>query len=59
MKLAQADQAVIDPRKLHGYLLSTDHPLGRFKVWFFGRLGYSADRWQRLESELRYGRNIW
>ena len=53
MKLPHADQAVIEPTKLHGYLLSTSHPVGRFKARFFGRLGYSAERWERLEADLR------
>jgi hypothetical protein len=27
-----AEQAIIEPRKRHGYLLSTSHPIGRFKA---------------------------
>ena len=53
MLLPNADQAVIDPAKLRDYLLSTSHPLGRFKAQFFGALGFSADRWQELESTIR------
>ncbi len=53
MKLPRADQAVIDPTKLHGYLLSTRHPVGRFKARFFEGLGYSAQQWARLEADLR------
>ena len=53
MVLPNSDQAVIDPAKLRDYLLSTEHPLGRFKARFFGALGFSADRWQELESALR------
>jgi hypothetical protein len=51
--LPHADEAVIDPAKLRDYLLSTTHPLGRFKARVFGALGFSADRWQELESALR------
>jgi len=51
--LPNADDAVIEPAKLRGYLLSAVHPLGRFKARFFGALGFSADRWQELESALR------
>jgi hypothetical protein len=51
--LPNADDAVIDPAKLRDYLLSTEHPLGRFKARFFGALGFSADRWEELESALR------
>jgi hypothetical protein len=51
--LPNAEAAVIDPAKLRDYLLSTEHPLGRFKARFFNALGFSADRWQELESALR------
>jgi hypothetical protein len=47
------ERAVIDPLKLHGYLLSTTHPIGRFKAQFFATLGFTADRWRELEVALR------
>lgn len=50
MRLPYADRAEIDPVKLRDYLLSTEHPLGRFKARFFGALGFSAERWEALES---------
>ena len=53
MRLPNADQAVIDRQKLHGYLLSTTHAVGRFKARFFAALGYAAERWQELETDLR------
>lgn len=53
MLLPDADRTEIDPAKLREYLLSTDHPLGRFKARFFGALGFSANRWEELESALR------
>lgn len=53
MLLPNADKAVIDPAKLRDYLLSTTHALGRFKARVFGALGFSADRWQELESAIR------
>ena len=53
MLLPDADRAEIDPRKLHGYLLSPTHPIGRFKARFFGALGYSAEGWQDLGADLR------
>ena len=53
MLLPNADEAVIDPEKLRDYLLSTEHPHGRFKARVFGALGFRADRWQELESALR------
>lgn len=39
MNLPAADRALIQPEKLHDYLLSTEHPVGRFKAAFFARLG--------------------
>ena len=53
MRLPNAEQATIDPRKLHGYLLSTSHPVGRFKARFFAALGYEAQAWQAFEADLR------
>ena len=53
MRLPNADMAVIEPRKLHGYLLSTSHPVGRFKARCFAALGYSAQAWQEFEADLR------
>jgi hypothetical protein len=51
--LFDADAAEIAPRKLHGYVLSQTHPIGRFKARFFAALGYSAERWQEFEADLR------
>ena len=53
MQIPNADRAVIDPVKLHGYLLSRSHPVGRFKAVFFQALGYSSERWRQLEADLR------
>ena len=53
MRLPNADRAIIEPAKLHDYLLSATHPLGRFKARFFATLGYSAERWDRLATDLR------
>jgi uncharacterized protein DUF4926/uncharacterized protein DUF6883 len=53
LQIPNADRAVIDPRKLHGYLLSRSHQVGRFKAEFFLALGYSPEDWRRLEADLR------
>lgn len=53
MQILNAHLAVIEPVKLHGYLLSGSHPVGRFKAIFFWALGYSAEAWPRLEADLR------
>ena len=52
MKVPNGDRAIIEPFKLHGYLLSTSHPVGRFKAAFFATLGYAAESWLTLESDL-------
>ena len=44
---------LIEPAKVRDYLLSREHPVGRFKAVFFESLGYSADAWQQLEADLR------
>lgn len=45
-----AERAVIDPAKVRDYLLSTVHPVGRFKAIVFQALGYTAEEWQRLRD---------
>lgn len=53
MLLPNAERAEIAPQKVHGYLLSSTHPVGRFKARFFAALGYTAERWQQFEADLR------
>ena len=53
MRIPNADRAIIDPMKLHGYLLSRSHPIGRFKAAFLRALGYSSEEWRQLETDLR------
>lgn len=50
MVLHNADSAFIEPAKVRDYLLSTTHPVGRFKAHFFVALGYRADRWEILRD---------
>ena len=52
MKLPNADHALIEPAKLYDYLLSSTHPIGRFKSSFFAALGYSKEQWPHLEADL-------
>jgi hypothetical protein len=52
MKLPEAQRAVIPPAKIRDYLLSTSHPVGRFKALFFASLGYTSGNWRRLEKDL-------
>jgi len=52
MKLPNSDRATIDERKLIDYVLSPEHPIGRFKAAFFRRHGFSVDNWQALGEQL-------
>jgi hypothetical protein len=53
LKLPNADKAIIPPEKLRDYILSSSHPVGKFKAAFFKSLGYSGDNWQQLEAGIR------
>jgi hypothetical protein len=53
LRIPNADHAIIDPVKLHGYVLSPSHPIGRLKAAFFRALGYSPAEWRQLETDLR------
>ena len=53
MKLPAAERAVIEAAKIRDYLLSTSHPVGRFKTPFFTGLGYTRANWRGLEADLR------
>ena len=53
LKIPNADKAQVGADKLVGYLLSTDHPVGRFKARFFAALGFTADNWRDLRDQLQ------
>lgn len=53
MPLPNAEDAIIEPRKVRDYLLSTTHPVGRHKAAFFERLGFSRADWGSLADALR------
>jgi len=52
VKLPNVDRAVVDRSKIRDYLLSKEHPVGRFKAAFFGSLGYERKDWERLRDDL-------
>jgi hypothetical protein len=52
MKLPGAEHATVDDAKVRDYMLSPEHPVGRFKAVFFGSLGYTRNQWQRLQQDL-------
>jgi hypothetical protein len=52
MHLAAA-AAIIPADKLRDYLLSSTHPIGRYKSALFRSLGYAQEQWQLLDRDLR------
>jgi len=48
-----AESAVIPQEKLRHYLLSRTHAEGRGKARYLAELGYEAEDWKRLETDLR------
>jgi hypothetical protein len=52
--LPNADRATVSEAKVRDYLLSSSHPVGRFKATFFLALGFSADRWELLQTALLF-----
>ena len=52
MKLPNSEHANISPGKIRDYLLSAEHPIGRFKARFFRALGYTPEDWERLAADL-------
>ena len=52
VRLPNADRAVVEDAKVRDYLLSSTHPVGRFKSVFFVALGFTADRWEVLRDAL-------
>jgi len=53
MRLPNADNAIVPVEKLRDYLLSSFHPVGRFKARFFAALGYRSDDGPVLEQDVR------
>jgi hypothetical protein len=52
MLLPNPDRAVVDVAKVRDYLLSTEHPVGRFKAAVFAAAGYRRDDWPALQADL-------
>lgn len=53
MALLNRNVAAIPAEKLRDYLLSSTHPIGRYKATFFRALGYDPNNWQVLADDLR------
>jgi hypothetical protein len=52
MKIPGADRLLVEASKVTDYLLSREHPVGRFKAVFFNALGYSREGWTELQRDL-------
>jgi len=52
MQIPNSESAEISPGKLRLYLLSREHPVGRFKAAFFAGLGFTDANWRDLEGAL-------
>ncbi len=52
MKLPKRENAYIPSSKLHDYLLSKTHSVGRWKARFFGALGFEEVNVDVLEQRL-------
>ena len=52
MKLPNAETAIVDDAKVRDYLLSPEHPVGRFKARVFRAAGYDRENWQHLRDDL-------
>ena len=50
--LPNASEAVVEPSKVRDYLLSPNHPVGRFKAVVFLVLGYTQENWEQLKDDL-------
>ncbi len=53
MKVPNAKNAIIAPEKLRDYLLNPEHRRGHSKAKKLLSMGYQADQWQHLETDLR------
>ena len=51
-RLPNGEYAILSKAKICDYLLSSTHPIGRFKAAFFSALGYTIDNWERLREDL-------
>jgi len=52
MRLPNAERAIVDEVKVRAYLLSAEHPVGRFRTAFFRGLGFTSEDWPLLQSAL-------
>jgi hypothetical protein len=53
LKLPRADRVDIDERKVRDYLLSKNHPVGRFKARVFAAVGFDETTTDAFIAEVR------
>ena len=53
MDFLELKEGLVAPEKVRDYLLSREHPVGRFKAVFFLSLGYAREQWSLLAEDLR------
>jgi len=53
VKLDRHDHVEISDLKVRDYLLSREHPIGRFKADFLSRLGFTSERCELLTEAIR------
>ncbi len=51
-KLPNAKKAIIESTKICDYILSVNHPAGRFKARFFMAFGYSSKNWKKFKYDI-------
>lgn len=56
MRLPAAQLAIVEPAKIRDYLLSPEHPVGRYKASFFNALGGTRGR---IGSGLKAPSSTW
>ena len=52
MNLPERARAIIEDEKIRDYLLSREHPIGKYKCAVFESIGYSLTNWQRLKQDI-------
>lgn len=52
-QLPNYEESFIDPLKIRDYILSSLHPIGRFKASFFQKMGYTQKDWEQMISDIR------
>ena len=54
VRLPNYEKAIISSNKIRNYILSFEHPIGRFKAAFFKGMGYTTENWERFISDIRH-----